>query len=87
MSSAVHFAPMMSADAETASRRPAVVICTAGYLLRGLLATLGNIDLLVFFVGVDGSVDYPHLRSEQRVIGIDEPWQQIGAFAGEYAAR
>ena len=38
-------------------------------------------------IGVDGSVDYPHLRSEQRVIGIDEPWQQIGAFAGEYAGK
>ena len=38
-------------------------------------------------IGVDGSVDYPNLRSEQRVIGIDEPWQQIGAFAGEYAGK
>jgi phthalate 4,5-dioxygenase oxygenase subunit len=36
-------------------------------------------------IGVDGSVDFPHLRSEQRIIGIDEPWQQVGAFAGEYA--
>jgi phthalate 4,5-dioxygenase oxygenase subunit len=38
-------------------------------------------------IGVDGSVDYPRLRSEQRVIGIDEPWQQVGAFAGEYAGN
>lgn len=35
-------------------------------------------------IGTAGDVDYPLLRSEQRVIPIDEPWQQIGAFAGEY---
>jgi phthalate 4,5-dioxygenase oxygenase subunit len=36
-------------------------------------------------IGQDGTVDYGHVRSEQRVIAIDEPWQQIAAFAGEYA--
>jgi phthalate 4,5-dioxygenase len=35
-------------------------------------------------IGLDVPIDYPNLRSEQRVIGIDEPWQQIGAGAGEY---
>ena len=37
-------------------------------------------------IGSDPAIDYPHLRSEQRIIGIDEPWQQVGAFAGEYAS-
>ncbi len=37
-------------------------------------------------IGLDVPIDYPNLRSEQRVIGIDEPWQQIGAGAGEYVA-
>jgi phthalate 4,5-dioxygenase len=37
-------------------------------------------------IGLDAHIDYDHLRSEQRVIGIDEPWQQVGAFAGEYPA-
>jgi phthalate 4,5-dioxygenase oxygenase subunit len=36
-------------------------------------------------IGADPGIDYPHLRSEQRIIGIDEPWQVVGAFAGEYA--
>jgi len=35
-------------------------------------------------IGTSGDVDYPRLRSEQRVIAIEEPWQKIGAFAGEY---
>lgn len=35
-------------------------------------------------IGTDAPIDYAHLRSEQRIIGIDEPWQQVGAFAGEY---
>ena len=37
-------------------------------------------------IGLDVHVDYEHLRSEQRVLPIDEPWQQVGAFAGEYLA-
>jgi phthalate 4,5-dioxygenase oxygenase subunit len=35
-------------------------------------------------VGLDVPVPYERLRTEQRVIGIDEPWQQVGAFAGEF---
>jgi phthalate 4,5-dioxygenase oxygenase subunit len=38
-------------------------------------------------IGLDVTIDYAHLRSEQRVLPIDEPWQQVGAFAGEYPAR
>jgi phthalate 4,5-dioxygenase oxygenase subunit len=34
-------------------------------------------------IGQDGGVEYGRIRSEQRVIGIDEPWQQIAAYAGE----
>jgi phthalate 4,5-dioxygenase oxygenase subunit len=37
-------------------------------------------------IGLDPDIDYPHLRSEQRVIGIDEPWQSIAAYCGEHAA-
>jgi phthalate 4,5-dioxygenase oxygenase subunit len=37
-------------------------------------------------VGADPTIDYPHLRSEQRMIRADEPWQIVGAFAGEYVA-
>ncbi len=35
-------------------------------------------------IGTNPGIDYPHLRSEQRLIGIDEPWQSVGAFAGEF---
>jgi phthalate 4,5-dioxygenase len=35
-------------------------------------------------IGTEGDIAYPLVRSEQRVIPIDEPWQKIGAFAGEY---
>jgi phthalate 4,5-dioxygenase oxygenase subunit len=37
-------------------------------------------------IGTDPSIDYPHLRSEQRIQTVDEPWQRVGAFAGEYSA-
>ena len=36
-------------------------------------------------IGTERDIPYPLLRSEQRVIPINEPWQTIGAFAGEYA--
>jgi phthalate 4,5-dioxygenase oxygenase subunit len=52
---------------------------------RRMLENIRRVMAGVDPIGIDGSVDYPRLRSEQRVIGINEPWQQIGAFAGEYA--
>jgi hypothetical protein len=36
-------------------------------------------------IGQDPSIPCGRLRSEQKIIPIDEPWQQVGAFAGEYA--
>jgi phthalate 4,5-dioxygenase oxygenase subunit len=35
-------------------------------------------------IGLHVPVSYERMRSEQRIIPIDEPWQQVGAFAGEY---
>jgi hypothetical protein len=36
-------------------------------------------------IGTDPAIDFAHVRSEQRIIGIGEPWQIVGAFAGEFA--
>jgi phthalate 4,5-dioxygenase len=36
-------------------------------------------------IGTEPGIDFPHVRSEQRMIRIDEPWQKVGAFAGEFA--
>ncbi len=36
-------------------------------------------------IGQDSSIPYHQLRSEQKIIPIDAPWQQVGAFAGEFA--
>jgi phthalate 4,5-dioxygenase oxygenase subunit len=37
-------------------------------------------------IGLESDIDYAHLTSvEQRVIPIDEPWQLIDAYPGEYA--
>jgi phthalate 4,5-dioxygenase oxygenase subunit len=35
-------------------------------------------------IGTTPGIDYPHLRSEQRIIPATEPWQIVGNFAGEY---
>jgi len=37
-------------------------------------------------IGTAPGIDYAHVRSEQRIIGVDEPWQSVGAFAGEFAS-
>ena len=37
-------------------------------------------------LGLDTRVAYETMRSEQLVIPIDQPWQSVGAFAGEYPA-
>ena len=36
-------------------------------------------------IGVDPSIDFARIRSEQRIIDVGEPWQMVGAFAGEFA--
>jgi phthalate 4,5-dioxygenase len=38
-------------------------------------------------IGTDPAIPYPKIMSEQRVIPIDQPWQTVGAFGGEFAAR
>jgi phthalate 4,5-dioxygenase oxygenase subunit len=35
-------------------------------------------------IGHDPSIPYDRLRSEQKILPIDAPWQQVGAFAGEF---
>jgi hypothetical protein len=37
-------------------------------------------------IGLDADVPYGRLRSEQGIIPVEQPWETIGAFAGEYAA-
>jgi phthalate 4,5-dioxygenase oxygenase subunit len=36
-------------------------------------------------IGLDKDIPYDKLRSEQKLISKDEPWQSVGAFAGEYS--
>lgn len=38
-------------------------------------------------IGQDPSIPYARIGSEQRLVPIDEPWQSVGAHAGEYAGR
>jgi len=38
-------------------------------------------------IGQDPAIPYARVRSEQKIIGIGEPWQQVGAYAGEFAHR
>jgi phthalate 4,5-dioxygenase oxygenase subunit len=35
-------------------------------------------------IGLTSSVPYDKLRSDAKVIPIDQPWQTVGAYAGEY---
>jgi phthalate 4,5-dioxygenase len=37
-------------------------------------------------MGIDRSIPYDRIRSEQKVIPIEKPWQTVGAYAGEYPA-
>jgi len=36
-------------------------------------------------MGIDPAISYSTIRSEQKVIPIDQPWQTVGAYAGEYS--
>jgi hypothetical protein len=52
---------------------------------RRLLEDVRRFQAGTPLIGQDEPVAYDRLASEQRLIPIDEPWQTIGAHAGEYA--
>jgi phthalate 4,5-dioxygenase oxygenase subunit len=35
-------------------------------------------------IGLDPGLPYGRIRSEQKIVPIDTPWQSVGAYAGEY---
>jgi phthalate 4,5-dioxygenase oxygenase subunit len=37
-------------------------------------------------IGLDPNLPYDKIRTEQLIIPIDQPWQSVGAYAGEYTA-
>jgi phthalate 4,5-dioxygenase oxygenase subunit len=47
---------------------------------RRMLESLRRLEAGETLIGHDGSVPYDRMGSEQRVIGIDESWQDVGAF-------
>jgi phthalate 4,5-dioxygenase oxygenase subunit len=38
-------------------------------------------------IGLDPGLPYDRIRSEQKVIPIEQPWQSVGAYAGEFRAQ
>ncbi len=38
-------------------------------------------------IGLDPNLHYDKIRTEQLIIPIDQPWQTVGAYAGEYTAK
>jgi phthalate 4,5-dioxygenase oxygenase subunit len=35
-------------------------------------------------IGLDPDLPYDRIRSEQKIVPVDRPWQSVGAYAGEY---
>jgi phthalate 4,5-dioxygenase oxygenase subunit len=35
-------------------------------------------------IGLDATLPYGRIRSEQKIVPVDQPWQSVGAYAGEY---
>jgi phthalate 4,5-dioxygenase len=38
-------------------------------------------------IGLDPNLPYERIRTEQLIIPIDQPWQTVGAYAGEYTRK
>jgi phthalate 4,5-dioxygenase len=53
---------------------------------RRMLETVRRFRAGEPLVGQDQPIAYERLASEQRLIPIDQPWQSVGAHAGEFAA-
>jgi phthalate 4,5-dioxygenase oxygenase subunit len=54
---------------------------------RRLLEDIRRFQAGDALIGQDEPVPYDRLASEQCLVPIDEPWQSVGAHAGEYAHR
>jgi phthalate 4,5-dioxygenase oxygenase subunit len=35
-------------------------------------------------IGLDPELPFGRIRSEQKIVPVDAPWQSVGAYAGEY---
>jgi phthalate 4,5-dioxygenase len=53
---------------------------------RRMLELLRRLEAGEPLIGQDEPIPFDRLASEQRIISIDEPWQIVGAHAGEHAA-
>ena len=53
---------------------------------RRLLEALDRFETDGTLVGVDPAIPIDRIRSEQKVIPAGEPWQCVGAYAGEFPA-
>jgi hypothetical protein len=38
-------------------------------------------------IGLNPDLPHGRIRSEQLVVPIDQPWQSVGAYAGEYKVK
>ena len=38
-------------------------------------------------IGLDPNLPYDKIRTEQLIIPIGQPWQSVGAYAGEYTPK
>ena len=52
---------------------------------RRMLEALRRFDAGEPLIGHDAATPFERLRGDQKVIPIDEPWQSVGSYAGDYA--
>jgi phthalate 4,5-dioxygenase oxygenase subunit len=54
---------------------------------KRMLEALGRFEKGEALIGLATDLPYGRIRSEQKVVPIDQPWQSVGAYAGEYRAQ
>ena len=54
---------------------------------KRMLEAVGRFEKGEPLIGLDPKLPYGRIRSEQKVVPIDQPWQSVGAYAGEYRAQ
>jgi phthalate 4,5-dioxygenase oxygenase subunit len=53
---------------------------------RRMLEAVRGFEADGALVGLDPTIPYDRIRSEQKIIPVDQPWQTVGNYAGEYQA-
>jgi hypothetical protein len=51
---------------------------------RRMLEAVRGFEADGTLIGRDSAIPWDRVRSEQKIVPVDQPWESVGAYAGEF---